>query len=311
MMKKIINITFIMLSMVILVLPTFANINIDKTVADIKGRAGDIVYDYADILNVETETQVREIINNIRYDANKGFEMIVVTTKESSGDLEGEANKIFNGVGIGRNDRGLLLYIVLKNDNVSKDRVRLEVGRGLEGDLNDAKAGRILDNYFVPYRSNGDYDNAVKETVDVLYRDIIKGEQINNVAGGEKINIPKNIMLAVLITVGIVIGIFAILIAVYFKVYSGVVGWLLSIVSSIITIINNNGELFVLSCCIYGITFLVMMIGAFGDSEGGGGYSGSSFGSSWGSSDSDSGGFGGSFGGSFGGGFSSGGGASR
>ena len=80
-MKKIINIIFIVLSMVILVLPTFANINIDRTVADIKGRAGDIVYDYADILNAETETQVREIINNIRYDANKGFEMIVVTSR--------------------------------------------------------------------------------------------------------------------------------------------------------------------------------------------------------------------------------------
>ena len=307
MMKKIINIIFIMLSMVILVLPTFANINIDRTVIDIKGRAGDIVYDYADILNAETETQVRKMINNIRYDANKGFEMIVVTTNESSGDLEGEANKIFNGVGIGRNDRGLLLYIVLKNDNVSKDRVRLEVGRGLEGDLNDAKAGRILDNYFVPYRSNGDYNSAVRETVNVLYRDIIKGEQINNITGGEKINIPKNIMLAVLIIVGIVIGIFAIWFAIRLGVYSGVVGWLLSIVSSIITIINNNGELFILSCCIYGITFFVMVIGAFGDSEGGS-YSGSSFGSSWGSSDS---GGGSSFGGSFGGGFSSGGGASR
>ena len=301
-------ILFIVLSMVILVvLPTFANINIDRTVADIKGRAGDIVYDYADILNIDTELQVREIINNIRYDANKGFEMVVITTKESSGDLEGEANKIFNGVGIGRNDRGLLLYIVLKNDNVSKDRVRLEVGRGLEGDLNDAKAGRVLDNYFVPYRSEGDYNSAVRETVDVLYRDIIKGEQINNVSESE-FKIPSYVMLYVSILVWLVIGIFVIIISVKEReIITGAVIWFIGTVASVIANVSGDSFTFVISCVIYFIAFWSIILGMSSNSLG----SSSSWGSSWGS-DSDSGSsFGGGGSHSFGGGFSSGGGASR
>ena len=297
-------ILFIVLSMVILVvLPTFANINIDRTVADIKGRAGDIVYDYADILNTDTELQVREIINNIRYDANKGFEMVVITTKESSGDLEGEANKLYNGIGIGRNDRGLLLYITVGEP---RDRVRLEVGRGLEGDLNDAKAGRILDNYFVPYRSQGNYDSAVKETVDVLYRDIIKGEQINNVSENE-FKIPSYVMLYVSILVWLVIGIFVIIISVKEReIITGAVIWFIGTVASVIANVSGDSFTFIISCVIYFIAFWSIILGMSSNSLG----SSSSWGSSWGS-DSDS---GSSFGGgshSFGGGFSSGGGASR
>lgn len=303
-MKKITKIiTSIILVITTLAIPTMA-IDINATADNIKSRANDIVYDYAGILNEDTEKEVRDIINSIRYDATNGFEMIVVTTKESNGDLEGEANKLFNAVGIGRNNRGLMLYITIGKP---KDRVRFEVGKGLEADIPDGKAGRILDNYFVPYRSEGNYDSAVRETVDVLYRDIIKGEQINNVSESE-FKIPSYVMLYVSILAWLVIGIFVILISVKEReIITGAVIWFIGTVASVIANVSGDSFTFIISCVIYFIAFWSIILGMSSESLGSSSSWGSSSGSSWGSSGSG----GSSFGGSFGGGSSGGGGASR
>lgn len=50
----------------------------------------------------------------------------------------------------------------------SDEKVRLEIGRGLEGCLNDSKCGRILDDYFVPYRENDQYTEATELTVNAV-----------------------------------------------------------------------------------------------------------------------------------------------
>ncbi len=75
----------------------------------------------------------------------------VIVSVESLLDrtIEDYANNLFNTLGIGKKgqDNGALLIF-----SRSDEKVRLEIGRGLEGCLNDAKCGRILDNYFVPYR---------------------------------------------------------------------------------------------------------------------------------------------------------------
>lgn len=54
----------------------------------------------------------------------------------------------------------------------TKDRkVRIEVGYGLEGDINDAKAGRIIDNY-IPSLKVGDWNSAIIGMVDELNKNI-------------------------------------------------------------------------------------------------------------------------------------------
>ena len=50
----------------------------------------------------------------------------------------------------------------------SDKRVRLEIGKGLEGILNDAKCGRILDEYFVPHRENDEYAKATNLAVQAV-----------------------------------------------------------------------------------------------------------------------------------------------
>ncbi|MDO5564157.1 MAG: TPM domain-containing protein [Eubacteriales bacterium] len=129
-----------------------------------------VVYDYANILNSNSENEINELINSIR-DYDNGFELVVVTNNERGNSFEQDATKIFNSIGIGKKDRGILLYITIDSPHV-----RMEIGRGLEGEINDAKAGRILDTYFVPYRAQNDYDNATTQTVNAIYKLLVDGD---------------------------------------------------------------------------------------------------------------------------------------
>ena len=111
---------------------------------------GVYVYDDGNIIDDDVETT----INN----------MLVITVEDLRGlEIEEYANNLFNTLGIGKKgeDNGLLLLI-----SQPDERVRLEIGRGLEGFLNDAKCGRILDDYFVPYRENDEYTKGTELTVE-------------------------------------------------------------------------------------------------------------------------------------------------
>ena len=57
-----------------------------------------------------------------------------------------------------------MLLLISKSDS----RVRLEIGKGLEGCLNDSKCGRILDNYFVPYREKDEYSEGTYKTIEAV-----------------------------------------------------------------------------------------------------------------------------------------------
>lgn len=69
------------------------------------------------------------------------------------------ANYLFNEVslngikGIGKKDKdnGILILYSLKSDSAGGS-MRLEIGRGLEGNITDGTAGNILDSYLVPAR---------------------------------------------------------------------------------------------------------------------------------------------------------------
>ena len=82
-------------------------------------------------------------------------------------------NKIYAALGTDYfkkdEDNGVLLLI-----SKSDTRVRLEIGEGLEGCLNDSKCGRILDNYFVPYREKSEYSTGTYETIKAVVSVIAK-----------------------------------------------------------------------------------------------------------------------------------------
>ena len=90
--------------------------------------------------------------------------------------LEGEdvtdyANRVFRSWGVGQKDtnNGVLFLVALKDK-----QMRIEVGYGLEGAINDAKAGQILDDYTIPHFKQGHIGTGVVNTYAVLVGETAK-----------------------------------------------------------------------------------------------------------------------------------------
>jgi uncharacterized protein len=108
-------------------------------------------------------------------EAQKGSQLavlIVPTTQpeeiEQYGIRVGDAWKLGRK---GVDDAAIL--IVAKNDR----RVRIEVGRGLEGALPDATANRIIDESIAPRFKLGDYDGGVEAGIDKMIS-VVNGEPL-------------------------------------------------------------------------------------------------------------------------------------
>jgi uncharacterized protein len=100
------------------------------------------------------------------YERGTGHQVIVWIDKTTGGvPIDDWTSKAFKAWGVGRkgHDDGVALFIF------SDDRaLRIEVGYGLEGNVPDARAGRIVKNEMVPRIGAGDNDGAVKAGVDAL-----------------------------------------------------------------------------------------------------------------------------------------------
>jgi len=100
------------------------------------------------------------------YERGTGHQLIVWIDRTTGGDpIEDWANRAFTAWGVGRkgvND-GVALFI-FSDDHT----LRIEVGYGLEGNVPDARAGRIIQNDMVPLIRKGDHDGAVKAGVGSL-----------------------------------------------------------------------------------------------------------------------------------------------
>ena len=123
---------------------------------------GVYIYDDGNIIDDDVESQINDMLVDL--EEKTEVEFAVITVEDLQGlEIEEYANNLFNTLGIGKKgeDNGILLLI-----SQPDERVRLEIGRGLEGCLNDAKCGRILDDYFVPYRDNDEYTKGTELTVE-------------------------------------------------------------------------------------------------------------------------------------------------
>ena len=124
------------------------------------------IYDEDNIIDDDVEENLNKMLVELEEKTEVEFAVISV---ESLLDIsiEDYANNLFNTLGIGKKgeDNGILLLF-----SRSDEKVRLEIGRGLEGCLNDSKCGRILDDYFVPYRESDEYTEATKLTVNAVLK---------------------------------------------------------------------------------------------------------------------------------------------
>lgn len=139
------------------------------------------VNDYAEILNEDTEKYIMN--NSINLNNKTGAQIVVVTVNNLDGasieDYSLEVARKFE-IGDKEKNNGILL-IVSKEDR----KVRIEVGYGLEGLINDAKAGRLLDNYVIPYLKNNDWDNGIINGYKAIYKELNDYYEL-----GEEVDMP-------------------------------------------------------------------------------------------------------------------------
>jgi uncharacterized protein len=163
------------------------------------------VADYASIVDENDERQIYLIAQRLWEQAKIG---IVVVTLQDIGDtpIEEVATELYKkwGIGSSRTDEGILLLVTL-----NPRKIRIETGYGSESYLNDAKVGRILDTYAVPYLSSGNYSEGIRGTVMAVAA--VVGNKGSDVASEEE---PRSqtattrIPSFVKILLGILLGIF-------------------------------------------------------------------------------------------------------
>ncbi|HTM05695.1 MAG TPA: TPM domain-containing protein [Patescibacteria group bacterium] len=100
---------------------------------------------------------------------NTGFQIagfFAATTERSTVDVATEfGNK--NGIGFKDKDNGIAIAIFLEKQNNAgkKPTIGVAIGKGLEGLLNDAKIGRLLDETFVKKRAVGQWQEGLVDFI--------------------------------------------------------------------------------------------------------------------------------------------------
>jgi len=182
--KRIISIilTFLLLSTLLLTFLSTTSLAAKNDIISIKDKQNVFVYDEANLIDDTVEQKLNQLLVNLEEKTEAEIAVISIPSLNNM-TIEEYAVKLFNTLGIGKKgkDNGVLL-LFSKTDN----RVRLEIGRGLEGCLNDGKCGRILDNYFVPYREKNNYTEAANLTTNAIIS-VISEEYGVTIEGAEDV----------------------------------------------------------------------------------------------------------------------------
>lgn len=137
---------------------------------NIPAPVGDIyVQDFANILTAQERA---DLINMGRALEQQTSAQVAVLTVDTTGDIPitDFANEAFRkyGIGAAQENNGIMLVLAM-----SDRQIRIEVGYGLEGRIPDGKAGRILDQYAIPYLQNQQPNKAIIETYKILANEVL------------------------------------------------------------------------------------------------------------------------------------------
>lgn len=149
----------IFVTMLLLVVPTLHAIPV-RDVANPWVTRGDYVEDQGQVVGAEYSALINAISQQLKDKTTD--ELMVVTVDTLDGmTVEDYAEQLFKQFGIGQKGKDNGALILLARDD---RKVRIEVGYGLEGVLNDAKAGRFLDEHAVPYLKDNQFGRGLYET---------------------------------------------------------------------------------------------------------------------------------------------------
>jgi len=254
------------------------------------------VNDYAALLSPATVQELEQRLSD--FERSDSTQIVVLIIPTLSGEnLEEFSIKVAENWKIGQKgvDNGVVLLIVKE-----ERKVRIEVGRGLEGMLTDLVSGRIIRNEIAPSFKRGDFDGGVSAGVAALMA-VAKGEYKaapRDLRHGRKSAHP-------IFTLALFVGVAAVFLGAISRILGGVAA---AVGFPLIAFLTFPGLslLVLLALAVAGFFLGLLLTFLFGSGGGffggpfvGGGFGGGSFGSG------DSGGFSGG-GGDFGGGGASG-----
>jgi len=112
------------------------------------------VNDYAGMISPSAKSKIEEGLRAFEQSDSTQIVILTISSLEG-GNIEEFGIKVAETWKIGQQvkDNGIL-FIASKQDR----KIRIEVGRGLEGKLTDLMAGRIIDQVIKPRFSKGDFD---------------------------------------------------------------------------------------------------------------------------------------------------------
>ena len=149
----------------LIALPAWA----DVAVPPLKGR----VTDLTGTLKSEQAASLEQLLQS--FEARKGSQIAVLMVPTTAPEtIEQYSLRVAEQWKIGRKkvDDGAIL-VVAKNDRT----LRIEVGYGLEGALNDATANRIIREVIVPRFREGDFYGGINAGIDRMIR-VVDGEPL-------------------------------------------------------------------------------------------------------------------------------------
>lgn len=138
------------------------------------------VHDEAVVLQTETVGQLEDMLKAERDSTSNQIAVLVIKSLEGE-DIEGYANRVFKEWKLGdeKKDNGVL-FVVAMDDR----RVRIEVGYGLEGQLTDLLASRIIRNEVAPAFRRGEMEAGIIQGTVAIIR-TIQGTYKNDGTGND------------------------------------------------------------------------------------------------------------------------------
>lgn len=124
-------------------------------------RATSWVSDPDGVLSPAARAQADSLLNALN-DSTTTEVTVAVVADMSGQDIDSFATELFGLWGIGKKDRDNGLLLVISRDD---RRAALRTGYGMEGVINDGRAGRIIRNDIAPNMKAGDPDRALIQAI--------------------------------------------------------------------------------------------------------------------------------------------------
>lgn len=169
------------------------------------------VNDFAGVIEPQYESAINDYATQLEASTTAEIAVLTVRTTQPM-PIEDYAVRVFekNGIGQKGKDNGILIVVAIDDR-----RWRIEVGYGLEGTINDAKAGRIGREYITAYFREEKYGEGLYLTVQTL-GEIIKGDEELSAQFDES-SLDSSIWIFVALVPLIILIIFGLIAAFYIK----------------------------------------------------------------------------------------------